>query len=1302
MKTYRLIALLALWLGLALPLRAQYHFRAIDTRHGLPDNYVSSLLKDRDGFMWIATLGGLARYDGYTCRQYDIRSPHDGRPDLSVRRLEQDQSGQLWITTYNGLLYTYDRQRDCVTAAAAARLKRLGISVGRDFHVDIDAERNLWCVSGRRLTYYRFADRRRHTLTLPETAAQVACRGSRAYALSPRGTLYRLDPTSGASRRVATLPSAGAGMMTMYIDTRGQLWLFGNYVLGVYRVKPDDALHAQAGVERVSDQNVLAMAEDGEGNLWWATNSDGLTVHRADGTVGHVTHSEADAFSLPTNHVSALLVDGGLLWVGTSKVGAAVTRLGGARFSVVDAPTSEDVGFLAQDSRGRLWIGFDGSGLALADGEARVQHIYNVENSALESDLVIGGRLSADGNMYLGTFGGGIYRMDAAGRIERLLRDRPELNYVRRVIADARGNLWIGSQRTGLWVQTADGRLLNYNYRNSALRTDVVTDMAYDPRQGRLYVATSTGLYIVGRDGKPRAVESPDEPRDFFSHVTVQSVALDGRGLLWMVTSGGLRVYDRSFRLVRTFGRQEGLDRVYALTPDRQGNMWLATSDALVCMAVTTGEKGGWNFRLRRFTAADGLGDVRFSKKAMYCTTGGEVLAGADGRIVRIMPSALFGDVPPARVVFTGLSVGNAEVAPGTPGRHILDRNIAIADRVTLAYDDDITLAVSCLDYSCAAPARFAYRLADGGEWIAMDGNRLSIAHLSPGRYTLQVRTVGGTDDAASTARLAIVVTPPFYLSPWAWTLYAVVAIGVAWGALVAVRRRQREKVALQQMLREREYRQQMDEAKMRFLTNIGHDIRTPLSLIIAPIEQLMGDERFAAARKQLDMVYRNAQSLLGDVNQLIDFRRLDNNMEKLELAAGDVGQFLTETCSPYLYMASKKGVTLRLSGCGEGVERTFDHAKLKRVVVNLLSNAIKYTPQGGSVTLAMKAEADCVVVTVADTGVGIRDKKRAFERFYQEHTDDGTAYTGSGIGLHIVKEYVALMHGEVAVSDNSPQGTVFRLVIPMARPKAKAEEMTADGEARRTLLVVEDNADFREFLTDCLRPQYRVATAANGREALEWLAGHDADMVVTDVMMPEMDGMELCRAIKTNVAYSHMPVVMLTAKTADEHVLSGYQEGADDYITKPFNIEILKARLSKLFEWMKKAQAKFSQPDVQTSEVIVSRVDGELIDRATHIVEQHLADEAFTVEAFGDAMCMSRSALYKKLMAISGRSPLEFMRVIRLRHGLTLIRRGGMTVGEVAARVGMSPKQFARFFKEEYGCLPSKYGENGAGAAQR
>ena len=500
-------------------------------------------------------------------------------------------------------------------------------------------------------------------------------------------------------------------------------------------------------------------------------------------------------------------------------------------------------------------------------------------------------------------------------------------------------------------------------------------------------------------------------------------------------------------------------------------------------------------------------------------------------------------------------------------------------------------------------------------------------------------------------------------------------------------------------MLRERKYQQEMDEAKMRFLTNIGHDIRTPLSLIISPIEQLLADERFREARKSLEMVYRNAKSLLNDVNQLIDFRRLDNQMEKLELSMGDMGQFLMQVSTPYIYMADKKEVKLSIKGCEEGIECSFDKPKLKRIVANLLSNAIKFTPRLGSVQLQLAQQDNRIIIRVADTGIGIKDKSKIFHRFYQEHHAEDGAYTGSGIGLHIVKEYIDLMKGEISVSDNQPQGSVFEIALPTATAEemhatkaAMPDKASSSPHAKKQILVVEDNDDLRDFVINCLSENYQVAGAANGREALEWLQAHEANMVITDLMMPEMDGMQLCHAIKTDVNYSHMPVIMLTAKAADEHILSGYQEGADDYITKPFNVEILKMRIAKLFEWMKQAEDKFRQPDMKTSEVIVSQLDGELIDKATKIVEAHLADTDFTVEAFGEAMCMSRSALYKKLMAISGRSPLEFMRIIRLRHGLTLVRQGGLNVSEVAYKVGMSPKQFAKFFKEEYGSLPSKY----------
>lgn len=1294
MRTIKITFLLTCWLGLSLSLQAQYHFRTIDSRSGLPDNYVTSILKDKYGFVWMGTLNGLSRYDGFSHRVYDIKKSNSGLLDSNVRRLAEDASGQLWVTTYSGTAYLYDRNQDKVVTDAVSHLKRLGITADDKCRVFVDADKNLWCVSGRRLTYYRFAEQRKYTMTLSKSPCQVVCRNGRAYSLSQQGELFRIDPFLGTSLYISRVPASQYKLMSMYVDIHGQLWVYGEYVLGVFRLKSHEEVGGKEVLEKVGDDNVLAMAEDSEGNQWWGTNSDGIIVRHVDGTSRHLMYEAQQDATLPSNHISSLLIKDGLLWVGTSKVGVAIARLGGFHFSVISTPFMEDIGFMAQDAQGKLWIGYDGKGMACLAADGHLSPIYHIGNSVLASDLVTGGRLAQDGNIYIGTYGGGIYRLDGKGGLERLLASQPSLNYARHIIQDKEGNLWIGTHGNGLWKQTPSGSLANYNFHNSAMRTNAITDMVYNTKDGSLYVATGTGIYVVDSKGKLMDVVSREDVSGILQHATVNSLCVDARGFLWVVTTHGVSVYDAQRHLLREFGKEEGLDHVIAIACDKQGDLWMTTHESLAHLVIRSVDKARWSFHIKRYVSADGLGNVRFAKKALFCMNNGDVLAGGDGKIVRVAHTSQLEDMQQHKVVFTNLYAGNREVVPGGEGRNILRGNIGDVNQLKLRYDDDFSLTVSCLDYASAAPAHFAYRLGKEGEWIAMEGNRLAFSHLSAGEYLLQVKSLDGTDDADMMAQMTLVVQPPFWLSAYAWCFYVFLLLLAAWGVLMFLKRRQGEKLAMRQMVRERKYQQEMDEAKMRFFTNIGHDIRTPLSLIISPIEQLMADERFSGAKKQLEMVHRNAKSLLNDVNQLIDFRRLDNSMEKLEPTSGDLAQFLLQVSASYQYMSSQKGITMEVKGCEEVVERVFDHAKLKRIVVNLLSNAIKFTPKGGRVGLALQCEGELVIIKVSDTGIGIKDKKRVFDRFYQEHVGKEEVYTGSGIGLHIVKQYVELMQGSVSVSDHAPSGTVFELSLPLPVPTPASVEVKQEGGAQKLILIVEDNDDFRSFISDCLSQSYQVASASNGREALEWMQTHDADMVVTDVMMPEMDGMQLCHAIKTHVNLSHIPVIMLTAKTADEHVLSGYREGADDYITKPFNVEILKMRIAKIFEWVKGAQAKFRQPDLKTSEVVVSRMDGELIDKATKIVEEHLDDADFSVEAFGDAMCMSRSALYKKLMAISGRSPIEFMRIIRLRHGLSLIQQGGLTVSEVAYRVGMSPKQFAKFFKEEYGVLPSKYGE--------
>ena len=396
-----------------------------------------------------------------------------------------------------------------------------------------------------------------------------------------------------------------------------------------------------------------------------------------------------------------------------------------------------------------------------------------------------------------------------------------------------------------------------------------------------------------------------------------------------------------------------------------------------------------------------------------------------------------------------------------------------------------------------------------------------------------------------------------------------------------------------------------------------------------------------------------------------------------------------------------------------------FDRNKMERILYNLLSNALKYNHTGGSITVNVdEIQTDgheTARIRVADTGIGIKDenKERIFERFFQEtHTD--TPYMGNGIGLHIVKEYVELHHGSITVEDNHPAGTIFSVLLPIDKslparqPADTPSENNNAGQAESIeetgnndcLLIVEDNDDFRNFLVSCLKDKYQVVAAENGQKALEILDRQTVNLIISDVMMPVMDGMELCRHIKHDIRFSHIPIILLTARTAEEHILGGLKEGADDYLTKPFNLDILLLRIQKLLAWTQENHRKFQTTDVSPADITVSTLDEELIGKAIRLMEQEMDNADFSVEEFSNRLGLSRSGLYKKLMQITGKSPLEFMRTLRLKRGKALLEKSGDSISQIAYQVGMSPKQFAKFFKEEFGYLPSDYKRQAAGAS--
>lgn len=558
-------------------------------------------------------------------------------------------------------------------------------------------------------------------------------------------------------------------------------------------------------------------------------------------------------------------------------------------------------------------------------------------------------------------------------------------------------------------------------------------------------------------------------------------------------------------------------------------------------------------------------------------------------------------------------------------------------------------------------------------------------------------------------------------MSWWAYLLYFMIGVGLLFLARFRLLKREREKFKLHQIELEVAKNEEVNNMKFRFFTNISHELRTPLTLIIAPLEQMLKEESNDESRKmRLQLMYRNAHRLLVLVNQLLDFRKGEMSSHHLSLSEGDIITYIQGVCDSFLLMADKKQIHFSFFSSVDHFTMAFDADKVGKIVMNLLANAFKFTPEGGRVTVMVEhiqEDIDVIEIKVADTGVGISDadKEHIFDRFYQtENKENVDATSGTGIGLSLVHDFVALHGGDVTVFDNIGKGAVFVVHIPVKHvdvqyhpansmpvpdllPEAAGQSNEETDKSKfPLLLIVDDNDDFRLFMEYSLGLQYRVKLASNGKEAWDILQNSEEmpDLVVSDIMMPEMDGNELCRLIKEDKRTAHIPVILLSAKQNTESKVEGLTMGADDYVTKPFNMTILVLRIRKLIELSRYNVSK-GTIDPAPSDIVITSLDEKLIEKAIKYVEDNISRSDLSVEELSRELGMSRVHLYKKMLQITGKTPIEFIRVIRLKRAAQLLRDSQLHVSEIAFQVGFNnPKYFSRYFKEEFGVLPSAYQE--------
>jgi signal transduction histidine kinase/DNA-binding response OmpR family regulator/ligand-binding sensor domain-containing protein len=1281
------------------------NFRILDVKNGITDNYIQDILRDDYGFVWFATTNGLNRYDGYHFKQYN--TAQRGSYYNNIESLAEDAGGTMWVKAPLHQFY-YDVEHDCLRKNIEYRLNKLGIRDNTN-QIIVDEDRNLWCLSSKKLYYYNFRIKKLSILLLGKgyILSDVACRHGKGFVLFSNGKLGKIDIRRQRISICAQTTLHTGFHPRLYMDQSMNVWLYVTHgsQIECYSSRQQKWIKFPHQNENAKNMNnITSVTDDGKGNVWIGTDDNGIFVYNfSSGTSYHIYKETNDVYSLPSNHVTCFFKDkSNIMWVGSSKKGVAYTFLNKMMFRNSSFPHKQDVSCINEDKNGHIWFGFDGEGIAMRQGSN--YKYYTTTNSQLPSDLIVSSYLDTSGRMWWGSFGGGAFYQD--GNAFHRLSIKNDIGrigypyYIRRITEDRYGNLWFASYAQGLYVMNRQGIVKNFSTGNSILRNNYIADISC--RDGKyMYVATGSGMNIIDlQSQKIYGLPLFGKDSNF-----ANCLHLDCRGLLWIGGRYGVEVLNTKTKKIQRLTTANGLSNPYirAITEDKYNNIWLSTDHGITHIMVSYNyNHNRYEYYCMPYYEQDGIDNYTFNNFSISDTSNGDIYIGGSGGYVCIKPEPTEDNTSKSKVVFTALYVADKYVDADTPlsdGRIILKRNIQLLNEINLDYTDtNFALEVSALDYYNLHKLQYFYRLSMNDKWALLEGNRIYFNKLSPGTYHLQVK-IGIQGKDIST--MIIKISPPWWLSTWALLIYLLL---ITAGAVITVKYYQRKHIRILHVQRhEMEIAQQheMDEEKLRFFTNVSHDLRTPLSLIITPIESILKFLSPGNIRETLEMVYRNAQTLQNEIEQLLDFRKLDQQKEGLSLSYGDLATFVEEICTSMQILSQSNDISIYTKIDSRPIETCFDRNKMQRILLNLLSNAMKYNIKDGSITVTVDKitndTGECACIQVADTGIGISNENKGmiFNRYFQVH-DKETKYKGSGIGLHIVKEYASMMGGTVSVKDNTPRGSIFIITIPIEKQENANTGVSAEESSKvketTNILIVDDNNDFRSFLSTCLKDDYHIYQASDGKEALSILSNTDIQLVISDVMMPVMDGMELCRRIKTDIKFSHVPVILLTARSAENHIVEGLKEGADDYITKPFKIEILLLRIRKILELVRNNKSRFKEIDVSPEEITISTPDEQFIKKAIKLVEDNMENTEYSVEELSSELNISRGHLYKKLIAITGKSPVEFIRTIRVKRGRQLLDNKETSVSQISYRIGMSPQLFSKYFREEFGCTPTDY----------
>ncbi|MEH6659709.1 two-component regulator propeller domain-containing protein [Leeuwenhoekiella marinoflava] len=1339
----------------------EYRFSHIGVADGLSTGSVNCFYKGNNNFMWIGTNTGLNRYDGYTIKTYN---PDPLNPKAlhtqECRRLFEDPLGNIWIDTPLGISI-FNPISEKFSTDQHQILEQLKIPSQTVIDILKDDLGNYWFVhANATLSIYDSTSKTVNTVQLNTKTSESDVMQISSLKLDNTGNFYviykngYLQHYDTQNNRVdfetAQLQKMFSGALynfKMIVDKANNPWIYLYESQGLFYldVKTGDLSKFDTNSKRfpLSSNLVSDLVVADNGNIWIGTDHGGIDIISLnDQSIEYVKNNGELSNSLSQNSITALYKDSeGIIWVGTFKNGLDYHHSNLMKFSLEQKLLSKaeslpfnDINVFTEDKNGNLYMGTNGAGLIKLDFQSGkyTQFMHNPDQpGSISSDVIVSLLYDSEGVLWVGTYLGGLNKMiqDQFKVYKNIKNDPTSLaeNNVWELFEDGKGNIWVGTINSGVDMLNVKRETFKH-YKPSEtlnpLRNDYVLAIAEDAK-GQIWIGGNEGIDVLNPDtGKYNYFQADYTDKNSLSSNYISTIIRDSKSRMWVGTDSGLNLYNEKENTFYTYTSESGLadNKIMGAVEDNAGNLWLTSPFGLSMFQITPEHTAGKivsNFK--NYKKEDGLQGNIFNDNAIFKTSKGDILVGGLNGYNRFNPLNFEYNTIKPKIVFTDFSLYNKSLNPNEKvnGRVIIDTPISALNKVKLKYDENLfSVEFAALNFIQPSKNKYRYKLEGfDKQWQSATSSqrRVTYTNLDPGEYILKVQA--SNNDGfwnRKGSSLLITILPPYYKTVYAYILYALLVITILYLARRRIILKQHKNFQIQQEKRESEYLHKMDLMKIKFFTNINHEFKTPLALILASIEKLKKTTPTTQAEEQINSIQQSAKKLLTLLTQILNVSNVKNESILMESKA-DLLVFTRQIVNSFKDLAENKGVSLTFQSNVKEFHTAFDTDKLDKVLFNLLSNAIKFTSKGGKVKVdfntidnSENAALNWVEIVVSDTGVGINeeDQTQIFDRFFKGKQVVEENAKGSGVGLSLVKEYITLFNGKISFKSNPDKGTQFTIELPfqnlnktedaLKNFEESASIQSTTEELLPALVIIEDDKEFLNFLTRSFEVHYNVFVATDGETGWKKILSVLPDLIMCDNDIPILKGIDLCDKVREDSRTKHIPFVMVTGNEQQVARLKALKKGVSDYITKPFNLETLQTRIANLinqrnlFKTTYSKKLDLTQPD---SKFNVENEEEKLMRKVIQIIKKNAGNSNFSVKMLAKEVGVSRSYLYNKTLILFEKSPLKLITDIRLELGKELLEKSQLTISEIAFQTGFNnPKYFTQNFKKKYHKLPSKF----------